>query len=1011
MIKNTLLITFFLSNFIAYPTFAQNLPKIYNELESLYNIGDFEACIKLEKKVELFAFSRKDTFATNSYYYLGDAYNQLGDFEKAIPLWEKLKDLLKELNIPDQYSMTLYNLADIYQRNGDYAKAGITADQLIVADKKLFEPSSDEYVSTVISVADIYFRLDRLKEEQALLQSTRKQQVKNSINEGLLLNKLGDLHTYKGEYTKASQALMQSILIFRSNLNESSIQYLSATANLGILYKEQGRYPEAEEQFDEVLKKADPVDAANIYFPTLNNLAQVYQNLGQLEKAEKTFLQIKKQDSIDLGIDHPFYAVTLSNLSGVYHDEGKYEYAEKSLLAALEIQKARNETTSVSYARKLNNLAKVYMFSGKPDEALKLYEQANLIYKKGLGENNAEYATNIFNIGMTLWKIGKPDEGYKYLKNSSSIRAAVLGKKHPKYAESQQKIAEYLWFKQSKKEARQTYGEVFDNYYNQIESVFPALIEEEKAKFYYNTIRPSFEKFNSFALAYAGEDPTIMSEVYNHQINTKGVIMLATEKVKEAIQSSRDTTLVKKFENWQAVKEQIAKLYSHSQSSSQLDSLLSLADASEKELSKQSAEFARQFIRKKYFWGDVQKTLKSGEAAIEVVRYQKFSPDSAGKFLDDISYGFLIVTPKTINHPDYIMLKGGKDIEGKFLNFYKNSILFNQEDNYTYRNFFEPLGDYLKKNKIDNIYFSPDGVFNQISMNTIRNPFNNKYLVDEYVIQMVTNTRELLERRPKTTGAKSSVLVGFPTFNLDAKQVTQPKATNRSISRGGSNRGLRGGLLRYVDPENGISVLPGTEKEIEKISELLTVSASPVVFTQALASEGVAKRINSPTILHVATHGYFLEDDEKNRETSGYVFNPLLKSGLIFAGAENFIRSGTAVDTVGNDGILTAYEAMNLNLETTELVVLSACETGLGVIKNGEGVYGLQRAFKLSGAKSVIMSLWSVDDEATQALMTLFYTEFMKTGNAQSSLRMAQRKLKTKYPQPFYWGAFVLVGI
>jgi CHAT domain-containing protein len=1009
MTKKAFLLSFLLSIFFAFQIAAQQLPKIYQDLENHYNNGEYEACIKLEQKVEAFASSRKDTLATNSYFYLGEAFNQTGDLEKAIGLWEKQVKLLGELKIKDEYSMMLSTLANMYLQTGNYNRAGETADKLLIADKAVYKVTSDEYVITVTTVADIYFQLDRLKEEETLLTNTLKQQIKNSVNEGLLLNKLGDLYTYKGEFTKATVALSKAVSILKSTLNESSISYLSASANLGILFKEQGKYPEAEEQFEEVLKKADPTEI--IYYPTLNNAALVHWSLGQYEKAEKIFLEIKKQDSIAVGTSHPDYAITLSNLSLVFNDDGKYPEAEKNILQALDIQKKNDESKSASYARKLNNLAKIYVYSGKPEKAIAFYQEALAIFKSTVGENSADYATTSYNLGLALWKVGKGEDGFKYLKNSSSIRAAVLGKKHPKYAESQQKIAEYQWFKKSKKEARQTYGEVFDNYYNQIESVFPALIEEEKAKFYYNTIRPSFDKFNSFAYDYAEEDPSIMAEVYNHQINTKGVIMMATEKVKEAIQTSRDTTLIKKFESWQALKEQIAKMYSHSQSSNQLDSLIALADASEKDLSKKSAEFARQFIKKKYAWTDIQKMLKPGEAAIEVVRYQKYQPDSAGRFLSEIKYAFLIVTSKTITQPDYVVLNGGKEIEGKLLNFYKNSILFNQEDAYTYKNYFEPLGDYLKKNKIESFYFSPDGVFNQISLYTIRNPFTNKYLVDEYGIQIVTNTKELVDRKPKSKGPKSSTLLGFPTFNLNAQQVAQPKTTNRSISRGGSSRGLRGGLLRYVDPENGIAVLPGTQKEIDKISKLLMASSTPLVFTQVDASEGVAKKLKGPTILHVATHGYFLEDDEKNKEATGYVFNPLLKSGLILAGAENFIRTGTTVDTVGNDGILTAYEAMNLNLENTDLVVLSACETGLGVVKNGEGVYGLQRAFKLSGAKSIIMSLWSVDDEATQDLMTLFYTEFLKSGDAQSSLRWAQRKLKNKYPQPFYWGAFVLVGI
>ena len=169
-----------------------------------------------------------------------------------------------------------------------------------------------------------------------------------------------------------------------------------------------------------------------------------------------------------------------------------------------------------------------------------------------------------------------------------------------------------------------------------------------------------------------------------------------------------------------------------------------------------------------------------------------------------------------------------------------------------------------------------------------------------------------------------------------------------------------------------------------------------------------------PTVLHIATHGFFVDEQSKSgtfnlgTNTEYASQNPLLRSGIILSGASNFIQHNYKLDD--ENGILTAYEAANLNLENTELAVLSACETGKGEVQNGEGVYGLQRAFQTAGAQAIIMSLWKVDDTATQELMSAFYQSWMQGKTKAEAFRKAQLDLKSKYPHPYYWGAFVMMG-
>jgi CHAT domain-containing protein len=254
---------------------------------------------------------------------------------------------------------------------------------------------------------------------------------------------------------------------------------------------------------------------------------------------------------------------------------------------------------------------------------------------------------------------------------------------------------------------------------------------------------------------------------------------------------------------------------------------------------------------------------------------------------------------------------------------------------------------------------------------------------------------------------KLACLFGFPNFEapLEQRGLAASRTANRGVGRAY--------VLKLNPAAISLSSLPGTQVEVERIGNLLRRNGWEVqMHMQDKAQEETLKESNRPRLLHIATHGYF----QSESSTSA---NPLLQSGLFLSGSANTLNGNTT--NVSEDGILTAYEAMNLNLDNTDLVVLSACETGLGEIKNGEGVYGLQRAFKVAGAKTLIMSLWKVDDQATQELMVAFYKHWLgeaapgspnptRQTTKRAAFLKAQKELKAKYPNPYYWGPFVLVG-
>lgn len=377
----------------------------------------------------------------------------------------------------------------------------------------------------------------------------------------------------------------------------------------------------------------------------------------------------------------------------------------------------------------------------------------------------------------------------------------------------------------------------------------------------------------------------------------------------------------------------------------------------------------------------------------------------AKEWTDSILYVALIVKKTThLPRPEIVVFHHGKYLENQAIEYYRNMINYRKEDKLSYQNFFEPLKKCLKG--VKRLYFSADGVYHQINLATLYNPSTRKYLNEEFEIRLINTTRDFLYIKDNRQVNRNRVvhniyLVGYPTF---AKKTTSTETFYQQVvSNNEQNFSSFVKHQRFWDRgSNTVVTLLGTRVEVASIKEIAQKAHIPTfVFIEEKASEENLKALNAPSILHLATHGFFIDTQEK-------IKNPLLRSGLLLAGAENTLKNE---NLEGENGILTAQEVMNLNLQGTDLVVLSACETGLGEIKNGEGVLGLQRALQEAGAKNVLMSLWKVDDRVTQEMMTIFYKNMLiKKQNKHLAFKNAQKAIKKKYKYPYYWGAFVIVG-
>lgn len=994
------------------------------------------------------------------YFELKDYPNTVRIGLEAVPLVTKIKG--KE---DESYSFLCGLLAKAYHLQSEFRKAEPWYVEKIEIRAKAPGKQSKDYAEALMALAENYIEMSDYQKAEPLYAGAVNIIVplegKESAGYISAIQVLSHLYYLMGDFSKA-EPMMLEVLNIRARLDgKNNSVYATSLNNLASLYDDQGNYAKAEALYLEARQiQLNVLGQENLeYALTLNNLSVLYSNMGDYLKSEVLCVEAKDIRYKALGVDHPLYATSLNNLAQLYSDMGNYSKAEPLMLEALEIQEQVAGKENTLYADLINNVAILYENMGDDSKAEPLYLESIEIRRKVQGKDTPGYATSLVNLAQfysdkdyskaeplffeaieiqeRMWgketplyawslnnlaglysKMGDYPKAEPLYLESMQIRLKTLGKEHSSYPASLMNLATLYDRMDNASKAEPFYLEAIKHIQQHIRRYFPSLSEKEKQDFYASNLT-FFSNFETFCAMRYPENPAILGELYNLRLATKGLLFNSSNKIRQRILSSNNQPLIDQFRLWQSKKDFLVKVYQmtpEEKAKNNYDEkkLEEEANVLEKQLSLKSELFSTDIDSKQYQWGDILKKLKPGEAAVELV--------STIKVVDDQSvpiYLALIVTPQTLTHPEAVMIEHGADLEGKFSKYYRNSVMQKNQDEISYNQFWKPIADKLKG--VSKVYFSADGVYNQININALYNPASGKYVIDEMQVQVVTSTKDILiMTKIASTAIQDVSLFGYPDYN-NAK--TDKSASNRAFSTlvSAKTADIKSDTSqRFFNGEN-ITELPGTKVEVESIETLL--KKKNIVMHEYLfdkATEGEVKRLNNPNVLHIATHGFFLSDlpdpNDQGRgfagmETKKVIENPLLRSGLLFAGVkEAFSKSGASIQGSTEDGILTAYEAMSLNLDKTDLVVLSACETGLGVSANGEGVYGLQRAFQVAGAKSVLMSLWTVSDEATQQLMTMFYENWLNGKTPREAFRLAQLSLRENYPEPYYWGAFVLVG-
>lgn len=770
------------------------------------------------------------------------------------------------------------------------------------------------------------------------------------------------LNQLLGNYAESEKNFRASIAAYRELEVKQPEALLHVYNSLAILYMQLGNYDEAERMYTDLLKQTDTF--SGFYTTLQQNLAGLYEETLRYEEAKKLLEQVVQQDRTRLGEQHPDYAVSLQNLGAVYQKMGQLDKAKELYQKAMAVDKAKGDHETLSYATTAANLGVVYQQSGDIAAAQTFFEEALKIREPRLGKDHLDYVFNEYNLAVLLQQQGQPDRAYPLFKH------------------------------------------VATTYMQQIKELFPALSEKEKTAFY-NKISEVILAYQDFAIENANRKEELLGELYNFRLATKALLLNSSTKVRNRILSSGDAQLLQQFAEWLKTKEELGKIYAlpsedRELNKNQMVMLQQKANELEKNLSARSELFARDNPSEAADWQKVKARLHPGEAAIEMIRLRlNFRKDS-------VIYAALIVRPESAK-PMMVIFPNGKRMEGREFSFYRNATRFQAANNRSYDVYWKPMEKVLAG--ATTLYFSADGVYNKLNIMALFNPQTNRYMVEDLTIKLVSNTREVLGNTKLGSPIQTASLFGYPDYRLGS--TASPAQLNAQNTRG-THTATRAII------SNGIPELPGTKDEVTKVAETLQANKwATSLYVGDKATETAVKALQNVGVLHIATHGFFIptDDNEKKvvhgQDLSQAENNPLLRSGLILTGAERYLLESALEPQKKNpeDGILTAYEAIQLNLDRTDLVILSACETGAGEIKNGEGVYGLQRSFLLAGTNSLLMSLWKVDDEATQELMVEFFRQWSTTKDKHVAFRNTQLAMMKKFNEPYFWGSFVMVGL
>ncbi len=973
-------------------------------------------------------------------------YHVEGDYTAEYQLFDKYDEIAKFLgkNETEEYYRYLSNKVTVLSSLFKKIEFNEAESQLRALAEHIYGPYSSQRLSVEVATVSYLALLEQIPDAKERLGNCY-----DLLNSGMIcfenktdsLAVLGDLNVIEGQLLRSSAPMIAEGKFIKAMdiCTQLQVPTTAVLNELGLLYflnlRNSRQALDIFNRAKEELKR-DGQSNSILFITILSNIAACNQDLGMSSDAIAAFDEAEETVKKYYGKTHPMYGSIAQNKSKFYSELSDYDTAIVYAKEAASCIKSIYGDKSEKYAICLHNLSILYGVKGSIEESKELIRQSAPILETA----SVPYAISSYCCLLSHYAHDTNWDDFYALVNKCSelisdnqlqgtdIEAVFLAEagsclKDKDYSEARSYLYRAIQVYESLGVTSSAgYIRTLLEYYqslvtdeSQSDTVIPNLIGAYKNLYFANVIffnaaereqfvtSPTYSKIKDIVFS-ARSIKSQDSQLFDYLLFSKGLLLETSINYAKSIYDSNNNELIEQFSRLIELRRILGGEKGKSDDVS-IKELQVQATGLERRITTYLKEHGGYNDGLNYKYQDVAGALKNSEAAIEFVSYHDY--------LEDTDYYAALVVKKEWTSPEFVKICKKPDLE-KYLTIspailYGESIASKEAYSLIWGQIIPLLSD------VKTIFYSPAGYLNRLAIDQLYD--GEKRFNDYYKALRLTSTRQVcLPSHPMKYSA--AILYGGLYYDEDDATMLAESQNVRGENSSPTLvfRGFDGSVTR-----KGWEYLPGSLEEVNQISSIISKNRIICdVYTSGRGNEESFKALSGGNfnILHLATHGFYMTESqaEKNRFytsnpfSNTYISNevsPLKRSGLLLAGGNKAWR-GEPVPTGVEDGVLTAEEIATVDLRNCDVVVLSACETGLGEITD-EGVYGLQRAFKNAGVNTIIMSLWEVDDQATSLMMQTFYSNLMKGKSKRDSFSAAQNEVRKKYADPRYWAAFIML--